>query len=328
MTYDDERVVALLKETVPAVPDVPGRVDAVRRLAARQRTFVQVQVLGAAASVVLLVAAVAVLVRPGGTQELRVVADPARVARDAFFRRTSVYFESVARTPGDPSAPEVRIAGAYRIDGTLYYSGPAGDGPGQRYVDGVLYRGAEVGEELPPGKTWVRERGVPPKPADEGDARILRAMGEARFVRFTEVRGVRVAEYVTAPLSLPEQAGATVTVTFAIDRDGLPRRLALRAEVEGGTVVMDVATELFGYDESLTVEHPPASQVVDLADVKRVPEGPGARTELWACTSNVTRTAFVQCVEAYERRAGTRCTYAYESREEHSYRCEDGTESS
>lgn len=275
MTYDDERVVALLKESVPEVPDVPGRVDAVRRLAARQRTYTQVQVLGAAASVVLVVAAVAAFVRPGGTDEVRAVRDPGRVMRTAMDRAGSYRFEftTVVEQEGKPAEVDTS-RGASTADDSVYVieSGPREGRPEYRVrvVGGYAYRSPEQGEVLPPGKRWVR------MPASEWNERVSDfGKGregeelEYRFVRSTTVDGVAVAEYEALTAPEPDMTSAS-RITVALDAKGRVRRMVVVSEAAAPLRVTMTIT-YSGFGEPVTVEPPPANEVVDIDDVERVP---------------------------------------------------------
>lgn len=274
MTYDDERVVALLKESVPAVPDVPGRVDAVRRLAGRQRTFAQVQVLGAAASMVLVVAAVAAFVRPGGTDEVRAVRDPARVMRTALERAGSYRFEVTTAVEQEGKPAEVdTMRGAATADDSVYVieSAPR-EGRAEyrvRVVGGYAYRSPAPGEVLPPGKRWVR------MPASEWNERVSDfgkgrdgEEPEYRFVRSTTLDGVGVAEYEA--LTGPGQGmTSTSRITVALDAKGRTRRMVVVSEAAPLRITMTITYSGFG--EPVHVEPPPADEVVDLALVTRVP---------------------------------------------------------
>ena len=326
MTYDDERVVALLKESVPAVPDVPARVDAVRRLAKRQRSFAQVQALGAAASVVLVLAGVTAFVRPGGTSVVGPTKDPVRAMTAAFEDRKSARIEMTMKIAGST----YRMTGVFDVDGSGEMRGNlSGDGSETviRIVDGVTYRTARRGETLPPGKKWVRQPvGELVTPSDLVDlTRNLKGtLRDVTFLRSTEVRGVPVAEYTVNRGEPFDVQGTAIRMTFAIDDDGLPRRMTTTIEDGGPTTV---TADFYDYGVRVDVTAPPASEVVDEIDVLDPPAGPGAPTVLWACAQGApTKDHLDACARAYERsvKGGVTCTTTYVSPEEWSYRCTDG----
>jgi hypothetical protein len=320
VTYDDDRVVALLKEAVPdEAPAVPGRVDAVRRLAGRQRAAARAQAFAGVASVTVLVVAVALALRPGTAAPVAPVREPVRVMARALLARETVHWEET-RDDG------VRTHGAFRVDGTRQFEEPlTGPGEPRRVVDGVTYRAPEADEELPAGKSWVRDTGPADPPFLVGLVRRLPShVRSERVVRTTEVRGVPVVEYAVtfdASAVVDTDGGPDVPGRIFLDADGLPRRITLPLTF----VTTTTSTfELFGYDEPVEVTAPPMRTVVAREDARR----PFVRGVLEDCTeAAASRAAVEACARTYEQAAGgsPRCTVTWRSREEWAVRCTDGT---
>jgi len=266
VTYDDERVVALLKDAVPDVPDSPGRVDAVRRLAARQKAFVPVQALGAAASVVLLLAAVAAVARPPSRQ-VRPVADPLGAMASAVREHPSGRFALRASTDsGKPGGVfELEAVGAFTQDGDVQVD-PVSPGststPSVRVVDGVAYRSLMPGESAPPGTRWVRLSAVPPTAGAFVDVRtVSEHLRGVRFVRRSVVRCVDVVEYAATRDYVFFDPAYLLGLTFALDADGLPRRVATAIELGG--VRTSFSLEYYDFGARVVVAAPPGAEVVD-----------------------------------------------------------------
>lgn len=258
--YDEERVVALLRDSVPAVPDVADRLAAVRARARRQRAQAWTQVLGATVAVLLLVGAASALGRPGGGERVRPLANPIEAMGEALLAQRSVSFEARTELVGDPPAQlggvalpaghvaavmSSRVTGAATAGGDLTLDGDAsilrtmflfeGAVGGLdatydmrvRIVGGRTYRSPDDHEQLTPGKRWVAEPST-----DGADVTALRPLvrmlrGVAEDVEYTgqgTVRGTPVAEY---RLTIPRDVtGSTdVVVRFALDEENRPRRI-------------------------------------------------------------------------------------------------------
>jgi hypothetical protein len=335
VTYDDERVVALLKDSVPEVPDSPARVDAVRRLAARQKAFVPIQALGAAASVVLVLAGVTAVARPGtASRELRPAADPVAALANGVRQRQSARFEMRVHVENGLIAPtDTVLTGAFTKDGDALVD-PSTSGTlstqEMRVVAGVTYRALMPGESAPPGKRWVRMS----RSTDGGPVVDLWTVPEhlrdARYVGRAVVRGVEVLEYeATADTSVIPGVDSVARMTFALDADGLPRRLA--STVEGGGSRVSFSMELFDYGARVVVTAPPSSEVVDEAQVNsgvQMKDGVQVTAFPEVCATDAgAESALTACLRAYESlMAGTHvtCTHTWRSREAYTYRCTDG----
>jgi hypothetical protein len=292
--HDDDRVIHLLRDAVPPVPDVADRVTAVRQRAGRQRVQLMTQVLGAAASVLLLVGVAAAVANPGASKPVPPAADPLRDLAATFAKQTSVAFEfrttPVGPTGGYPSgifeqgngSPEEsakaltsHARGAVSIDGTGwldgdisilgFFIGAEDEEFHLRLTRDAAYRSVTERDQAPAGKKWARsETGEDddfPKPADiEKWLRVGTAFAEdVRFVRSTEVRGVQVAEYA---LHVPDRYtnGADVDITLFLDKDGLPRRLTTEVSMTK-LFEMDGSGYFGGYPGS-SPPPPPAPNVV------------------------------------------------------------------
>lgn len=295
--YDEDQVIALLRDSVPAAPDDPDRLGAVRHRAGRQRARIWTQSLGAVASV-LLVVGLAAAVDTGGGREIGPTSDPLTALTDAFGREDSVRFEATltqiaGSRPGMPSI-DSRMSGAATRDGDLRFEGDLafmgglggyGDDDesyAMKFVilDGVQYRSAMKYDGVPPGKKWVSSGTSEEADGVEDLDRILRIAKafatDVRFVRETEVRGEPVAEYrLTIPAAITRSVA--VDVTFALDAENRLRRVEseipywklLTAGEDGldmpqGMMDMVVRVELnlFGYGDDVGIEAPPASEVV------------------------------------------------------------------
>jgi hypothetical protein len=357
VTYTDEQVVSLLKEAVPAVPDAPARVEAVRRLAARQRSFVGVQVVGAAASVVLILAAVAAVARPpGAARELRPVADPVRTMTAAVLDARSARWELTSRVtlPNGPEEATTSAHGVFHVDGRFEASGTdpffMGGASGQassevRSVGGQTYRTAEEDDEAPPGKRWVRTS----EPGFTGDAlrdfleRFPEATSDVRYTGSGSVRGEPVALYeATVRGDVLDLNGARFAATFALDEEGRPRRLSFVMATPGSDNRVEFTLELYDFGTDVDVQAPPEDEVVDEDDLydlgglvgrptaeatlsATLPPGAVAQPALQSCLRSAgDRAAFAACLRSYEQLTGTRCPYEWASRTQWHYRCSDG----
>jgi hypothetical protein len=304
VTIDDERVITLLHDAVPAVPDLPDRVDAIRRRAGRQRAQVWTQTIGAVAAVVVLVGLASAVAAPrGGT--VRPAGDPLKNLAATFAAQPSVKFEittqptgSVVGTSRLPASVATQVltshatgavarSGEFHIDGDL--SALVMLGEDSEFADthivsagGAVYRPISKYETsgAGAGKKWVREALPRFSPAD-----IQRVINlglaftdDVRYVGPAVVRDTNVAEYA---LTLPARyaGGESLTIRFALDRDGRPRRIETDVDLLrlfGGIDDSDPAAQeavpsyrvhvqldLFGYGSAVSVTAPPESEVVD-----------------------------------------------------------------
>jgi hypothetical protein len=257
MSYDDERVIALLRESVPAAPEAADRLDAVRRKAGHQRTMVWTQTLGVAASVLLVLGFVTVATGASGRSgTVEPTSRPLEAVATAFSKAESVRFEANMKPAPGLDAEGARMStaelarlltsrvtgaatkeGDLQIDGDLSFMMAFAMGPGMdddaeaethwRFVDGKSYRSPGPHDDMPPGKKWIGEEGdSDTSPADlDRMLGLLRGIAEdVRFVRSTTVRGTPVGEY---RLTIPERyAHQEIEVTFALDSDDRLRRVA------------------------------------------------------------------------------------------------------
>lgn len=251
MTYDDERVIALLKESVPAVPEVPTRVDSVRRIAARQRTAAVVRGVAAAASL-LVVAVSLVLLRPGAASEVKPVRDPIPTMV-RHFRSGTVRVEASMGRPEDLR----RIRAAYRLDGSRMQE--FRNGTETRIVDRTVY---ERAEDAAPGTPWTRYTSRAPRPQPSLVASLEEWMPYVSDVRYAgqgKSRGVRVAEYTATMASeIVGMPDSPLSVRFGVDSKGRLRRFEARFTDGYG-----YSFELYDWGKPVDVEAPPASEVVD-----------------------------------------------------------------
>jgi hypothetical protein len=296
--YDDQRVIALLHETVPEVPDVPHRLDMVRHKAGRQRARLWTQTLGAVTGVLVIVGvAAAVSVPSGGTVEPS--SRPLDALTEAFTKESSVRFAMTSKPIGDVSAARddalamyvSDVTGAATKDGDFRLDGKiplgmgmlgAADGESHlRMVDGVPYRSVAPFDFAPDGIEWVREEPAGDDRPDVDDLvralRVAAAFAEdVHHVRGTVVRGVRVAEY--ALTATPPGAGRAIEMTFAIDGEDRLRRVAATVDLSalfgigseempagswsGPPPEVSVEVELYGYGDDVDIEVPPAARTM------------------------------------------------------------------
>jgi hypothetical protein len=307
----DARVVALLRDAVPPVPDAPDRLAAVRARAGHQRSTVWSQILGAAAAV-LLVAGVAAAIGAPKPGEIRPSSRPFAHLAERLARQTSVSFELTTRRltnqAGMPqgAAATAVASGAYARNGDLRLDGNLGilalsvgetGNLRMRSVGGVTYRGVMPFEHAPAGKQWVREDVERADVTSGADIERLvdKAVTYARnvhYVRQGVVRDTKVAEYV---VTVPAQylGGDDLSVTVALDAQGLPRRLSadisLRQlvaietqgddEYESGSdlspsglpdYVVHAELDLFDYGRPVDVTAPPASEVITAVELRQL----------------------------------------------------------
>jgi hypothetical protein len=319
----DDRVLALLRDAVPPVPDAPDRLAAVRARAGHQRSTVWSQVIGAAAAV-LLVAGVAAAVgapRPG---EIRPSSRPLAHLAEKLARQTSVSFElTTRRLTNEAGAPQGSAAtsalrGAYARNGDLHVDGNLGilgmsvgerGDLSMRGVGGVTYRSVTPFDHAPAGKIWVRETdGATATTGAQIESLVSKATAIARNVHYVRpgvVRDTKVGEYV---LTVPGRyvGGTDLNVAFALDADGLPRRLSadvslrqLFAMTSAGSAgsddgydgadlapdagwsafVLHVELDLFDYGRPVDVSPPPTSQVIDAEALREMQEKKIARAQ-------------------------------------------------
>jgi hypothetical protein len=290
-TYDDDRVIALLHDAVPPVPELPDRLAAVRHRAGRQRARMWTQTLGVTVTVLLLAGVASAVSGGGDPRTVRPVKDPVGLVVDAFTAQRSVRFDvtthPVGDVPGVVAADRAKLdghlTGALTRDGDLQVDGNLGIVSALtfddidvhvRIVDGVTYSAVPRSEPAPQGKTWVSSHDGHQVDATEL-RRMLRMAGafadSVTYVRNTTSRGVPVAEYrVTMPVRYTNDL--PVDLVVAIDADGLPRRIDANfaagamfptdVESEHLNFRIHVTAELFGYGENVVITPPPAGEVV------------------------------------------------------------------
>jgi hypothetical protein len=254
--YDEDRVIALLRDAVPAVPDGPDRLTAIRVRAGRQRAALWTQSIGAMASVLLVVGVAAAVAGPGDGGSVRPVDRPLAALEDALAHEKSVRFEAsvspvgeIRTTAGDSlDATELshtlssHATGAATSDGDLQIDGDlsiaillgepdALDDMHLRIVDGTFYRSALPFDNAPKTATWVREAG---ETVDIGTADLLRGLRmvaavaeDVRYVKNATVRGTAVAEYA---LTVPQRYTHTVDIVVTFDLDAKDRLRQVAAE--------------------------------------------------------------------------------------------------
>lgn len=253
--YDDDHVIALLRETVPAVPEAPDRMAAVRARAGRQRAMLWTQTLGAVASVLLVVGVAAAVTTPGGSGDLSPTSEPIEALIDALRDESSVRFEATMRladydidVPGATdeqirAAMESKVTGAATRDGDVELEGDLsffnmamlGAHSNERsemrfrYVDGAMYRSPMAFDDMPPGKKWVLEESEE-APVEfrqlEKQLRLADAiLQDVRYVGRSTSRGTRVAEY-EATIPARYANGEAITLRFALDGQHRLRSLA------------------------------------------------------------------------------------------------------
>ncbi|HVF04490.1 MAG TPA: hypothetical protein VNA20_06610 [Frankiaceae bacterium] len=263
--YDEDRVIALLREAVPPVPDAPDRMAAVKHRAGRQRATMWTQTLGAVASVLLVVGVAAAVSGPEGPRRIDPTDEPLKALALALVNQTSVRFEATMEPIGDPKpVPEAgltseqvkevmtaRVSGAATRDGDFSIAGDAsfiqswalgydaamGGSRATaeelrydvdfRFVDGVAYRTAMPDEDLPAGKKWVSDRNTDVQDVDDV-RRAINLLGTiAENVRY--VREYEIASEPVAEYELTVPAKATssvpVKVRFALDAANRLRRV-------------------------------------------------------------------------------------------------------
>lgn len=267
---NDERVIALLKESVPDVPDVPSRVASVRSIASRQRTYARLQALGAAASVVLVVAGITVVTRGGASERVRPVGNPVARMALALSRQESVSFETRVRRNGREASTHGSVRGRALVSyggllTPLFEVEPQSE---YRLVGGRGYQAIMPGEPAPPGVRWKSMRITGDTDDDPfafaADA-LRKGLSGVRYTAQGEVRGVPVARY-TAHLRVGGDTRAA-TLTFALDDDGLPRQVAVDGPLSmfGGpdATPIHMEVDLFGYGQVAPIVAPRPDEVID-----------------------------------------------------------------
>jgi hypothetical protein len=303
--YDDDRVIALLRDAVPAVPDAPDRVSAVRHRARRQRAAIRTQVIGAVASVLLVVGLASAVAKPGGDR-VEPTANPLPGMAEAYARKGSVSFRVTSvpvGTPdplGDLTVAQVRDLLTSDATGSVARNGDGllvgdmsaagyflmGEDPGfrteLRFVGGTMYRPVRDDGENTPRRQWVAMEDASLHPGRL--LALLRAAGasarDVTYVRQGSSRGVPVAEY-TATIPGGVLGTAPVAATFDVDADGLPRRVEADLDLASVFAAGDeelplpvtpmrvhVEVEMFGYGEDVRVEAPPA-RVINEAEAAK-----------------------------------------------------------
>lgn len=331
MTIDDERVIALLHETVPNVPELPDRVAAIRRRAGRQRAAMWTQTIGAAAAVVVLVGMVAAVAAPrGGT--VRPTREPLADLASVMSHQRSVAFD-ITMEPAGPikvqpgfsvaqatamltghATGAIAANGEGHVDGNMspLFLGELAGSPNSYSdmhivsVGGFVYRPL-LGEETSygHGKKWVREDAPPFTPTDiEHTVKLATAFADdVHYVRSSVLRGTQVAEYA---FTIPGRfvGGTDIPGTFALDREGRPREITADFDLSrlfgvndpdglGVAMAVHVRLDLFGYGDPVSVTAPPASQVItsDELQNRSDTERDAAYTALTACMARAKSAA-------------------------------------
>ncbi len=256
MTYDDERVIALLRESVPAVPEVPSRVASVRRIASRQRTAAALRVVTSAASLLLVAAA---LVRVSHVGEVEPVGDPFPRMMEHFGSGTVRIERRADPVAGRQSPPtlwelrldrsQLRVVRDHGATESRVFGGHTAT-----VMDDVLFTRDTASTPL-----WVRHTAYRWRETTVVDRLAEDAPGwvDVAYVGQGRVRGVRVAEYTARP---PRDSPGHLWVTFriAVDSEG---RLRLFAETlgDGHTTTY----EFFDWGKPLTIEAPHEGEFID-----------------------------------------------------------------
>lgn len=341
-TYDDERVIALLHDTVPAVPDLPDRIVAIRHRAGRQRARMWSQTLGGTVAVLVVVGGTAALANGGKPCGIHPVQDPLRVATDAFVAQRSVRFELTTHVVGGLPAGADLITksdsdlvgaatrdGEVQLDGTFGFFGllsgnaeTSGDAH-LRVVDGVTYQRGFTYQPAPPATPWIRMEGHSETSIAEITTALRVATAVVDHVTYTgtvEVRGASAASY-RATIPARYTHGAAVDATFALDDEGRPVRLdaefplsAFESELpaESAGIRVHVRLELWDYGTPVTIEAPPADQVVTEAALNQLFEERHAAAQhaLDLCIAKansdgrLTTAEHQACFDAYEQAGG------------------------
>jgi hypothetical protein len=338
--YDDERVIALLHDAVPATPDMPDRVVAVRHRAHRQRTHLWTQSLGAAVAVLLLAGVASAIGSGGGSNTVHPVKDPLRLVADAFTAQRSVRFDVTAVpvgtlpasiTPAMRGKLDTHVTGAVTHDGDLQVDGNLGIIAlaafdqidfHVRIVDGVAYQTIGPGETAPKGKTWIRADGGTSLTADDL-RRMLRAAGafadSVTYLRASTARGVPVAVYrVVIPAKLTHDTPLDLTV--AIDADGLPRRIDAEGDItalfgggpEDPHIRVHLGADLYGYGDDVAITAPPAAEVTtqdkvidaSTARINKALDAERRCFEKAQADGNATQAETKACADAFRKASG------------------------
>lgn len=345
--YDnDDAVVALLRESVPPVPEMADRVTAIRAKAGRQRTMLWTQALGAVASVLLVVGVAAAVGTAGGRREAGPVApidDPLAAGIKAFDTVKSLRFEASSTPTGNPSVPggqisdeqlkamlTARITGAAERDGDLQVDGDLSpvmlfgvEEPGEfevhfRVVDGQSYRSVMPGEDAPKGKTWIAEEGATQTSSRDLTRWLRLGAAFAEDVTYTGpgvVRDEPVAEY---RFTVPKRVArfADVVVTFALDGENRLRRVATEIPWTGIFVMMSGDTEgMEGADDSTVRVELLVYGYDEPVTVRKPPADKTATAEQMRAIEDAQRDEMTRCLDAAgaDHEAADKCFAAHRS---------------
>ncbi len=271
--YDDDAVITLLKHSVPQPPELPGRTDAVRRLAGRQRHLVATQTLGCVALVIGLIGGTVALAGgdrpgPGGLRQISFAA-----AGPGMAAQSTARLDLTIETTGE-SAERMRITGIVDLKGRFAKLRLEQTTHGHTDRSDLIQVGDAMyvtSDELPAGKRWLRA-----EPGVDGDGQrdtfglvakaLLESVTSATAVGNEEVRGVWTTKFEIDRGKLVDALELELTGTPAgefvwLDGDGLIRRYAVAGATGGGTA--SGTLELYDYGVQEQVEPPPADQVVD-----------------------------------------------------------------
>lgn len=170
-------------------------------------------------------------------------------------------------------------------------------------IDGTVFFVRGLGEDLPPGKSWVKiDTAKLPRGSRGALGQISSPTEELKFLRAVskdveevgedEVRGEPTTRYRAvidvrklaevaaseAPPKLREEMRREATELFEeagvdeapmdvwLDRDGLPRKVTidLVVEAEGEKAKVQTSVEFFDFGAPVHVTHPPASETVEM----------------------------------------------------------------
>jgi hypothetical protein len=299
--YDDERVIALLKDAVPAVPDAPDRVASIRAVAGRQRSARWTQSLAAAAAVLLVVGLSSTLAR-GGPGDVRPADDPIGSMVTALQRQTSVAFDASMTQNGSVPFPassgvDPATALAGHASGAVAKNGEAdievtlpsllfGTTGSLHFLltGGTSFRSVGPHDGAPAGAKWVRSPGVPDFAEALRSLPMITSLArDARYVRAGSVRGTPTAVYTVTVGKAVLHSATDLVVLVELDSDALPRRITVDLPIatffgdageelpdrSGDAALRDalrratvhVEVDLFGYGRPVHVTAPPANEV-------------------------------------------------------------------
>ncbi len=297
---DDDTVVHLLKSSVGDPPHPPDRYERILAEAGAQRHRRGLQSLGTLCLVLAIVGSVVALDRRG-----TVLGDPVTVLTAAAGKAEDLgtaRIEGTAEFSAAGIASSVSISGEidFRTDATSLTMVTEVNGkstPTQRtiVVDGDLYTSIPdgAGTALTAGKRWIRTEGSSQLGAFSGAgadpratlATLKRISKDVRSLGRETIRGVRTTRYRFRTSGSDDQSesgvlGAVPDVVSEvwIDDDNLPRRFRLKLDVSKqmaavrpsqapvGDATSVVTFDFFDYGKPVSIEAPPADQVLDADD--------------------------------------------------------------